>query len=115
MVSGQDEKSKDFFKDNWHHPLRRLGKILVPIICACTVSLSVIFALYYTVPHILSFVYQPRMDSSFLIFKHALISVITGVFLVFGWGAVYRYFQSQFRPIQLKISKRVRSPRKKGC
>lgn len=106
MSPGQDKQTKDFFQKNWHHPLRRLGKVCVPIICAFFLSLTIIFSLYYLFSEYMIFLYQPVMESSLIIFKHCLFSVIVGTLLVFSWGILSRHRQAQFRPIRLKITRR---------
>ncbi len=106
MNPGQDKTTKAFFKDHWRQPLRRLGKISIPIFLASLISVTGIFGFYYCgpfiIPQMMSILSQPSFTDPEMILHHALLAVGIAVLLVLGGGTLNRHYQSQFRPVRLK-------------
>lgn len=110
MNPGQDKTTKAFFKNHWRQPLRRLGKISIPIFLASAISIIGLFGFYYCgsliVPQMMAFLFQPALTDPAMIFNHSLLAVVMAVLLVIGGGALSRHYQSQFSPVRLKALRR---------
>lgn len=118
LTPGQDNTTKAFFKDHWHQPVRRLGKILMPMICASLVSIFAIFLFYSLIPHLIPklmiVLYQPHLGHPLVILTHSAFAVLTGIIAVWGGGAMHRHYQSQFRPVRLKITRSKKTQERRG-
>lgn len=110
MNPGQDKTTKAFFKDHWRQPLRRWGKIFIPIFLAALISVTGVFGIYYCgpliVPQVMLFLFQPSLTDPVIILSHAFLAVGMAVIFVLGGGALNRHYQSQFRPVRLRILRR---------
>lgn len=110
MTPGQDKTTRAFFKDHWHQPVRRFGKIFMPIIFSCFISIIILFLFYYfiplLIPQLMPILYQPSLVHPWKILSHCVLSVSIGMIVVFGGGGLYRHHQSQFRLVRLRAIKR---------
>lgn len=118
MTPGQDNTTKAFFKDHWHQPVRRLGKILMPMICASLVSALGIFLFYYITSHLMPqmmiALYQPPLGHPLMILTHSILAVLTGIIAVWGGEVMHRHYQSQFRPVRLKMTRSKITQERRG-
>lgn len=110
MTPGQDKTTKAFFKDHWRQPVRRLGKIIMPIACACAISVMGLFLFYYfipfLIPQLMSFLYQPYLTHPLDVLSHCVCAVVMGIIVAIGGGAMHRHYQSRFHLVQLKMTGR---------
>lgn len=110
MNPGQDKTTRAFFKDNWHQPMRRFGKIFMPIIFSFFVSVLGLFLFYYfaplLIPQLIPILSQPFLTHPLMVLSHCVLSVVIGIIVVLGGGALHRHHQSQFCLVRLKAIKR---------
>jgi hypothetical protein len=101
MNPGQDNLTKAFFKDHWHHPLRRLEKNMIPIVCASLVTLCLLIIVYYYAPYLFS--QETEGYPSEYTICYLILSVIMGNAIVLGSMGFKRLYQSRFTLVRLRL------------